>query len=552
MGTTTQKLTYLNDTKQLIKDSINSIGGNITSQTTFRQYATELDSIYASLPKVSGSGSNISLSPTKKGRITSQINGDTFQQTYTGKNLLNVPSPYSTTTWQEINIELPAGTYTMSCSKLTTNVTTGTSSLCMFYHSDSTYDQVYFSHTDKVANITITDTTTKVRIYSSSNYNNSNGKTTTFTNLMVESGSSATSYEPYVGGTASPNPLYPQQIQSVTGTQNITVCGKNLFQVKEPDYKGQSAWGDYGGTAYVLNQNGYTFQARFRSIAFEFDNLVVGQEYTISYDAIANISVNCGVGVNVYNGSTDSNKKSQNKAITTTSQRFSFTFTAIETNRIAFNSGGSADLTNLTISNIQLEQGSTATSFEAYSGETYTIHLGNIELFEDDYITGTIDNWSIKHNKVKDIFDENSDLYFNSSTSTPTERSTFRIKISANAGALTYVSNRFIYGSTTSNRIVLVSNNNRPYLSIDNTIAGINTSDTNAEKEAKIKTWLGNNNVELVYEPAEPTTTPITDTTLINDLNTFYYAMSKNGETNISVDGNLPIILDVSALKGEE
>ena len=37
-------------------------------------------------------------------------------------------------------------------------------------------------------------------------------------------------YEPYTNG-ASPNPTYPQEIQSATGTQSVVVSGKNLFDI---------------------------------------------------------------------------------------------------------------------------------------------------------------------------------------------------------------------------------------------------------------------------------------------------------------------------------
>lgn len=40
---------------------------------------------------------------------------------------------------------------------------------------------------------------------------------------QLELGSTATSYEPYVGGTPSPNPDYPQPIQTVTGDQTVTI-----------------------------------------------------------------------------------------------------------------------------------------------------------------------------------------------------------------------------------------------------------------------------------------------------------------------------------------
>lgn len=46
---------------------------------------------------------------------------------------------------------------------------------------------------------------------------------------QLEQGSTATSYEPYVGGTASPNSSYPQTINNVTGDVEVVVQNKNLF-----------------------------------------------------------------------------------------------------------------------------------------------------------------------------------------------------------------------------------------------------------------------------------------------------------------------------------
>ena len=71
-----------------IKDAINNIGGNITSETTFRQYVAALESIYQSMPKVSGSGTSLSLSPTLKGLMQSTLKGNTSQESTTGKNKL--------------------------------------------------------------------------------------------------------------------------------------------------------------------------------------------------------------------------------------------------------------------------------------------------------------------------------------------------------------------------------------------------------------------------------------------------------------------------------
>ena len=92
MGTTAEKLTYLNTTKEKIRDSINLTGANLTSEDTFRSYATKLnkglidiinngiDNLYSNFPKVSGIGSNLSLTPTYEAPMRSEIYyGDTLQ-----------------------------------------------------------------------------------------------------------------------------------------------------------------------------------------------------------------------------------------------------------------------------------------------------------------------------------------------------------------------------------------------------------------------------------------------------------------------------------------
>lgn len=50
---------------------------------------------------------------------------------------------------------------------------------------------------------------------------------------MIEEGSTATSYEPYTGGQASPNPDYPQEITNVTGDVEVKVQNKNLLDMIE-------------------------------------------------------------------------------------------------------------------------------------------------------------------------------------------------------------------------------------------------------------------------------------------------------------------------------
>ena len=65
-----------------------------------------------------------------------------------------------------------------------------------------------------------------------------------------------------------------------------------------------------------------------------------------------------------------------------------------------------------------------------------------------------------------------------------------------------------------------------------------------------LKATLSSNNISAYYVLATPTNTEITDTTLINQLEQFYQAQSKENQTNISqINNDLGFIISASALK---
>jgi len=90
METTSEKLTYLNTTKTLIKEKLNLGGVNITTQP-FRAYSTKLMDLYKDFlanglgtlwnnwEKVSGESTSLSLTPTIKGKMAITLKGNTYQ-----------------------------------------------------------------------------------------------------------------------------------------------------------------------------------------------------------------------------------------------------------------------------------------------------------------------------------------------------------------------------------------------------------------------------------------------------------------------------------------
>jgi hypothetical protein len=188
-----------------------------------------------------------------------------------------------------------------------------------------------------------------------------------------------------------------------------------------------------------------------------------------------------------------------------------------------------------------LVKGTTATDYVEHKEQNYPLSLGNMELVEipdtdyADYIEGTPDNWVKKENINKVILNGSEGWSLRSD-------GTFQIRINGVINRTKVYSNYFNYSRTseTTGTVYTVDNYLRFYF---NEITAIED----------LKTWLSTHNTIIWYPLAEPTDVPITDTTLINQLNALYYARSYDDETNISTsceDGNMPMKINASALKG--
>lgn len=191
--------------------------------------------------EVSGSGTNIELEGTIAGGAIESVEmlGDTTQQTYTGKNKFQAPSS-------------PSSVWQLSYAKDSDNSFTLTTDEGA---SVAAYGEIDLSSLPKSAEITISfmsnrgtvpirqkvnGTWGNVIVSDGSGYTFTTGSSSTsiafytlyggyseqsvsITNMQIETGSQATTYEPYVGGMLSPNPAYPQNVNVVSGTQTITV-----------------------------------------------------------------------------------------------------------------------------------------------------------------------------------------------------------------------------------------------------------------------------------------------------------------------------------------
>lgn len=250
MGTTAEKINYAINATNDIAEGINNIGGNITQNTELADFRKELDKIYNELPKTSQEGTSITLENTRKGKIEITPKGNTYQQSYEGTQLIGFDD-ISETTINGITYSIKdniftlngtatdnvryiynnhwklktAGNYNLKIEPISGTWTAGIMGLSLrrANNTQSTYHQLAYDTTNLNATKSYTDTqiqeTANIGFYINANSVFSNYKF----RIIYNEGSTAKDYEPYTGGTPSPNPDYPQDIKVVTGENTITI-----------------------------------------------------------------------------------------------------------------------------------------------------------------------------------------------------------------------------------------------------------------------------------------------------------------------------------------
>ena len=331
----------------------------------------------------------------------------------------------------------------------------------------------------------------------------------------------------------TPTPDTPVPIQVVTGTQEIKVINKNLI-----DFSNSTLTGYYG-TAPTRNDNSITGGWGYY---LTFPNPIPAGTYTLSYEVSNND--NAGGSTLALQDETNANISGTSKGIGTSGTKTATFTCATPIKRIKVDNGKQASTT--TVSNIMLEVGSTATTYSPYTSQSYTLHLGDLELAKigtyQDYIYYDNGKW-YKYGAIgKVIFNGSENWNFVLSGTKGICYRSISDKLTSKVGLY---SNYFNYAGTNG---TWQSMNNYYIAEENNTNIFIRDDDMSSKSEWTA--WLGTHNMTLMYVLATATSTEITDETLLSDLeNIRNNAMSYSGTTNISTSGNLPIIISASALK---
>ncbi len=288
---------------------------------------------------------------------------------------------------------------------------------------------------------------------------------------MLVSGSILGDFEPYTGGKPSPNPEYPQEIETITGSVSIKRRSKNLFDKNNvrQNYR-------FGSDGNYYNENGY--------YATEFIKVKPNTTYSTSWD-ITQTTCIC-----TYDKNYNFIRRIQSNNKFTTSSEEEFIRASVRENQL---------------STAQIEQGNTKTSYEEHKGKIHIIDLKGNELAKvsdevvDEIVIDKDSNVALIKNIGKVVIDETGDYTLNSSSDSMCNFST---KIEGLKSA------KYIYGKENgkSNYFKYLMNTStssgidKVYTTNDNVVFITSCANTIDE----FKNWLSTHNVIVYYELAKP------------------------------------------------
>ena len=329
---------------------------------------------------------------TSAGKIISVgAYGDTYQQTYSGKNKFDYEGAsdidntfVASYRLFEIKGLKPNTEYTISGWSLTTPIP----DTYIYIWSAPAYPGLptnFIASPDNIITTPIKITTQEdgkkyLAVYPSDETTWAN-VIAYFEHCQIEEGSTATSWEKFVGGIPSPNPEYPQDIQTVTGEQTVVVTGKNLLDTSGIIWNGSS-------TGIVTNGN------------IEITNLSQGTPFRLPIKIPAGTTFTLSLNIEAVNGGdcywqfyNADGTLLQSVGIITSGTTNTVNRTLSCSDDVAYivcacSSIGTKNKYNFT--SIQIENGSKKTSFEPYTSQSYPISLdiGNMAPMSDFQIGG--------------------------------------------------------------------------------------------------------------------------------------------------------------------
>lgn len=188
-------------------------------------------------------------------------------------------------------------------------------------------------------------------------------------------------YEPYVGGEPSPNPDYPQEVNTVTGDSTLKITGKNILDYYNIVFRGNNAHIYVNEDDYIYDENTSSDGRTWGYSHSQWHLTLPAGTYTLSLQFLEQSTQ----GDNTAGIYDDNSSYIVGLFSLANADFISKTFTLNKTTNIGILIKGYNG-----VYRVQLEEGNTATEWEEYKEHVYPISLGNTELNKIDNYADTI------------------------------------------------------------------------------------------------------------------------------------------------------------------
>lgn len=334
---------------------------------------------------------------------------------------------------------------------------------------------------------------------------------------QVELGSEATSWEQFCGGIPSPNPDFPQVVNTVSGAQTVKITGKNIFDINSLA-NGTITVSDGVATA-TASQFANGFGQNTSGIPLPSVPSQVSIRATAYTDGNGGTTGNGLFLRAVFTDGSEGTLMRWSNDITTATE---LTVTTVANKTLAkIYFGYNSTSTNIWhLSNVQIELGSTVTTYEPYQGQSFTIDLDSTELAKigtyQDYIWNDDVTWKIHKAIHKIVLDGSTETTWGV-VSSGTANFYYRLRylsdcsIANNSGWASDMLSPAPISSSTTDKGAFITSSGELRIRYG---AEMSLSDW--------KDYLKDNNITLYYQAETPTDTEITDSELIEQLNHIY------------------------------
>ena len=539
--------------------------------------------VYNALPKVSDEGDNLTLDGTANCPMKMELKGNTEQTTYTGKNLfdnvygqtekvyttkINANSPLMNVNCYPINL-LPNTQYTLKVD-MNGYQKTGEWIAGICFENGNIISLLQLSSMADITTTTFTTDSTGV-VYVGQRYGFTYGTTGRMdlflqtTKIQLEEGSTATDYEPYVGGSPSPSPDFPQDVRVVTGNNSVKVEGKNLFDTTITKTAGDGRIGDTTlETGKKLTWNGASATTGYMWLGYVIKDITnyVGKivSFKTNFSASASNTPQYAIGICDSDGDNRTSKASSS----TSGNTISFTIPSLSGTQtylyvlLYANSGGTlnpndyVDFTNmiLTIDNEDM-------TYIPYQSQTHPINLGTMELCKigtyQDYIYKDNGNW-YKYAAIDKIILDGSESWVTAITRNDYNKVVRQFYLEGailSKGNSANITKSTHFGIESADNIFANNSSGINCIGINNSgYLRVGLDLTVSPNDTDFKAWLSLNNVTVYYVLESPKIIQITDTTLISQLNAIENAVSYDTQTNIVQENySEPFIINAECVR---